>query len=389
MSQSRSNQKSFVSVAKFSLFAILGIAVTREMLYFFSPEVAALNPIDFALFAVSLPYLLFCLMRGDKYIKRLSIALVATTLSVGIFGQLELDNSFYIESVLKFLFPVLLVLVSVGFQIPLSGYQLRAVYVFVFLFAAAGEIRIFGSQSSVTITEVRHSTAYLLIGVAITIWVSPLRMSIKALCLPLLVLPLLFINVATAAIALGVFFMLEAANKLNINKLSKFMLVAAVIIGIIFTRVDLLTIKAGEFGLVGSGRVAAWQDGFASFMNHGLYVQIFGQGSGSSYQYWGVWWWAQKDIHSDFLRVLIENGLLVFLVLIVGFLGAYWRLQKSKPQLASIFVSAIATSIISNGVFGRPYACVLWALAFVVAGLTNGLLVSNSKSEVLKLPTSN
>lgn len=375
-------------LAQISLICMLLIASVREVLYFFAPEAASLNPIDYVLFVVAMPYIGIVFRRSNQFTKRFSFALVASFVVFGVIAQLQLGNTFSFENMLKVLFPLLLVIVTAGYTLRLSPSQKRTIVFVIFVFIFAGELRIFGSQGAVTITEVRHSTAYLLIGVAIVIWVSNIRTSAKLILLPALLFPLAFINVATAAIALGVFFTLELAARLRLSSFSKTALVTVIVVLVVFTRVDLSTIKSNEFGLLGSGRVAAWQDGISSFLSHGIYDQLVGQGSGSSYQFWGVWWWAQKDIHSDFLRILIENGLVVFGVLVIGFVMMNTKLQRTFPVASSIFVSAAATSIISNGVLGRPYATILWVLALVVAGQKIQTESSESKSvEVSELPT--
>ena len=356
-----------VQISRSSLLAIILVAAIRELLYVLAPESSSLNPVDYLLFAVSLPYLFIAYSYGKAYSRRIVLLLLSISLVVAALGQIQLGHSLDFTTYIKFTFPVTILVLSAGYLLPLRESHIRTIYGLLFLLALAGEIRVFGSQSNVNITEVRHSTAYLLIGVAIVVSVSRISKVPKVLSVAVLIIPLAFINVATAVIALGVFFILELSIFWRLNVAARALLGASVIISVVFTRVDLLNLKAQDLGLLGSGRIAAWEDGINSFFRHGFYDQLLGQGSGSSYQFWGVWWWSQKDIHSDFLRVLIEYGVIVFLVTLAGFLLLYVRLLKIEPTSSSVLASAIAASLISNGVLGRPYAAVLWALAIVVS----------------------
>ena len=166
-------------LAQISLILVLLIASVREVLYFFAPEAASLNPIDYVLLVVAMPYIGIVFRRSNQFTKRFSLSLVASFVVFGVIAQLQLGNAFSFENMLKVLFPLLLVTVTAGYTLRLSSSQKRIIAFIVFVFIFAGELRIFGPQGAVTITEVRHSTAYLLIGVSIVIWVSNIRTGAK------------------------------------------------------------------------------------------------------------------------------------------------------------------------------------------------------------------
>jgi hypothetical protein len=353
-------------MAQWSFVLMVAIASTRELLYYFAPDAELLNPVDYALFLISIPYLLLAFRLSPRSVKIIIFILSFLGVVVTALGQIQLGNNLDNTNAIKTLFPIVLIILGLFSDMKLSRLQLRLTYLLLVLLAISGELRIFGGSTAVSITEVRHSTAYLLIGVAICVWVSKLRLAQKVFVEAVLIVPLFLINVATAIIGFGIFVLLEVANRLNWGTAIRASLFGLIVLAVLYSRVDVSNIKVSEIGLLGSGRVAAWEDGLSSFASHGFYSQIFGQGSGSSFRYWGVWWWAQKDIHSDFLRILIENGLLVLSTLVVSVFYLVVKFGKVQPRTVAILLSAISTSIISNGVLGRPYATVLWALAGVI-----------------------
>jgi hypothetical protein len=357
--------------AQFWLLCILIVSVTRETLYFFASDVVYLNPIDYLLFAVASPYLLVVFRRSDSYTKFMVLVLLGLTVMGGQIGHWQAGNLFIADNIAKFLFPIILIMVTASHQIKLNAFQIKATVVIVSIFALSGILRVFAPQSNTSLTEFRHSTAYLIAGVTLIIWVSQLKFSTKLMISPFLVFPLLLLDVATATISLGIFISLEVSNKWKAGRLLSLALGLTVVFFVVSTRTDLFNLDSDGLGLLGSGRVAAWQDGISNFLSHGAFEQLFGQGSGSSFQFWGVWWWSEKDIHSDFLRVLIENGLIVFIVLLVTLYGVNRRLQNRNSTASSVLLSAIVTSVISNGVFGRPYASILWVFALIIAGQTS------------------
>ncbi len=358
-----------------SAVLVVFLTVIRESTYLFAPESASVGVIDYFLFAASIPLITFGFRTSEKWVRMFLIFLVVFTFLSGLLSQTELGNRLDFVNSVKVLFPTVILVLSLTSKARLNNRQLRFAYVAIALLALIALFRTFGNAASNFVTESRHSTAYLIIGIILIVLSLKIRMVTRfTLLIPLLV-PLLVLNVATGIIGLLVFFSLQLANYFKLGPAIRvFLLAAAIFVGV-FSRVDIFSVRSSEVGLLGSGRLAAWNDGLRSVLNQDFYTQIFGQGSGSSFQFWGVWWWAQKDIHSDFIRFLIENGLIVFVILATGFIFLYSRLQNNNQVGASLLASALLTAAISNGVLGRPYAAVLWALAAIVA---KGVYTENS-----------
>jgi len=358
-----------------SAVLVVFLTVIRESMYLFAPEVASVGVIDYFLFAASIPLIAFGFRTSENWVRMFLIYLVVFTFLSGLLSQTELGNRLDFVNSVKALFPIVILVFSLTSKARLSLRQLKFVYVEIVLLILIALFRTFGNAASNSVTESRHSTAYLIIGIILVVLSLKIRLVTKFTSLILLLVPLFVLNVATGIIGLLVFLSLELANYFKLGAAVRvFLLAVAICVGV-FSRVDLLNVRSSEVGLLGSGRLAAWNDGLRSVLNQDFNTQIFGQGSGSSFQFWGVWWWAQKDIHSDFFRFLIENGLIVFVILAAGSIFLYVRFQNNNQVGASLLASALVTAAISNGVLGRPYAAVLWALAAIVA---KGIYTENS-----------
>jgi len=373
--------------ASVSLLLMIFVSVIREGAYIFAPDPESLNPVDFLLFAVSIPVLTFGFRSSGKMPRAFIFSLVFFTFTTGFLGQSQLDNKLDLLGYVKELFPIIILILGLTSKLRLNQSQLKLLYLFICMLAAIAFWRTIGNSNAISVVESRHSTAYLLIGLILVVLSLGWRFVYKLTCVIFLMIPLLLLNVATGTIGLLVFLSLELANHYKLGVTVRVFVVASGVFAGIFSRVDLFQVRSSEVGLLGSGRVAAWTDGLKSFWQHDFYTQIFGQGSGSSFQFWGVWWWAQKDIHSDFLRVLIESGLLVFIILSACCLALYLGLQKINHVGASLLASAVVTGLISNGVLGRPYAAVLWSLAAIVARQSHVSKTSVTGDGVFEQPT--
>lgn len=92
---------------------------------------------------------------------------------------------------------------------------------------------------------------------------------------------------------------------------------------------------------------------------------LVGTGPGSEVLPSNVWWWEAKNSHNDFIDLAIQIGL-VGLILIVLLVTVTLR-GLDQVQLA-LFLTFVASSLISNGLFTRPFVAVLFlAVALVPA----------------------
>jgi len=353
--------------ATYSLIAMLCIALVRETSYYFSQETVNLNPIDYIFFVVALPFLAFGFLKSPKWVRTALITLCLFALFSGIISQYQLEREFDPSATVKVLFPIVILLVGMNSGLNLGSLQLILLGFSTLLLAVVAAVRIFGINTALQITEIRHSTAYLILGLILILFASRFRMWIKITFFVFLLSFLVQVNVATALIGLLTFLSFQLASSLKLGVIARISMLGLGATLVVLTRVDIFRVSSGEVGLLGSGRVAAWESGLESFAKHDFYAQLFGQGAGSSFQFWGVWWWAQKDIHSDFLRILIENGFLVFMIVVACFSIGFYRAKTLSNVTSSLLASALITSLISNGVLGRPYAALLWVLAAVLA----------------------
>lgn len=124
---------------------------------------------------------------------------------------------------------------------------------------------------------------------------------------------------------------------------------------------------------ISSGRIDNYISRIEIIQNRTILEFLVGNGPGSDFIYTDIWWWEEKDSHSDWLQFFWEGGFLATL----GF--AYYLITILKINTRSLFpiiFSLSISSLISNAVFARPNASFIYFLSIS--------LILNVKHSTLK-----
>lgn len=112
-------------------------------------------------------------------------------------------------------------------------------------------------------------------------------------------------------------------------------------------------------GAVGSGRLDSWYGRLVEFADRDFATMLLGQGPYSDYQISDLWYWAEKNAHSDLITILMEFGLFGFAAILWLGLATYRRASGlAQVALLAITVGAVA----SNTFIDRPAVAVSWGL---------------------------
>lgn len=280
---------------------------------------------------------------------------------------------------LRWLAPFLLAVASVGLPSErlLRPLGVAAIAVTIFAlatWAVAGFVSIGNLIRPVPFTggeEGAHSSAYLVAIAYMSLDVCRRNGSFRnsvSVCFQLATIALLAAyQVATAILMVATYIALSAYRAFD-RRLSfpRLVFLALATLSIVVAH-ELLT--AGSItevtGAAGSGRLAAWQLRIEVLSNRELPQLLFGTGAGSDSFYTSLWWWEQKDAHSDLLTLVVEFGLFTWLCTAALVASIY---RKLKGPAAAILVAAIVGSTVSNALLSRPiHALVFWLLVSAAA----------------------
>jgi hypothetical protein len=117
-----------------------------------------------------------------------------------------------------------------------------------------------------------------------------------------------------------------------------------------------------------SGRLATWDQRLGFVSERDLGQLVFGAGTGSDSYYSPVWLDAPKDSHEDLITLLLENGVVGYLLLVCCAAAIFVR---AGPDARPLAVGFIAASVISNGLWARPMIWVLFWFAVAIASTTH------------------
>lgn len=118
-----------------------------------------------------------------------------------------------------------------------------------------------------------------------------------------------------------------------------------------------------NFDLLTSGRLSMYVDKYDQLMANNGIQWILGNGFGSDLIETDIWWWEAKGAHSDLITMLVEGGL-IYLFLFFWVVTRLWR--EGGGQMKSMLLAVLVTTAVSNGVFVRPVAGYLLAIALVL-----------------------
>lgn len=129
-----------------------------------------------------------------------------------------------------------------------------------------------------------------------------------------------------------------------------------------------------------SGRTLMYQQKINQLRGFNLVDWAIGKGAGADLIQTDVWWWAKKGAHSDFITVLVENGLIYFALMILSYLMLLILIKRINLIFAALVFSSFFSSIISNGMAFRPHANYIFyfVLAYIYVDIIN-----NSKNREL------
>lgn len=144
--------------------------------------------------------------------------------------------------------------------------------------------------------------------------------------------------------------------------------IVAVFLGgfILVGLLTVLTLDGGALSNISSGRLANYMERLELINQRPLLQILFGSGPGSDLLQTSVWWWDQKDSHSDLLKYFWEAGLLGFSALMLVFAVLVGHDKRLLPVIGAI----LAASAISNAVLVRPNAAFIF-FAMIAYGLSS------------------
>lgn len=216
-----------------------------------------------------------------------------------------------------------------------------------------------------------HQSAYTLLMAAVAAYflgvgkLIPFRL---ALALTLYAVGMIFFGwgVRTAMVSWVVFAVLE-----NFRSDFKKWFAAYVFltIGVLVMFVTFLLFGAGGFDYeqlvhFSSGRLDMWGLKLGMFSDSTLLEMLFGHGAGSDIVKSDIWWWAAKDSHNDYLRILTENGIFG-LTIAVSFLLSIYMAFRQRIFILPLIAMFTATGLFSNGLFFRPVPAQVFMLAII------------------------
>jgi hypothetical protein len=105
-----------------------------------------------------------------------------------------------------------------------------------------------------------------------------------------------------------------------------------------------------------SGRLANYAQRLSLLGERSLAALLVGTGPGTDLLRTDIWWWDEKDSHSDLLRLLWEGGIVGLLAVL-----AFWGLVllREGRALLPLVLALLVSSAISNAFLTRPNAAFL------------------------------
>lgn len=144
--------------------------------------------------------------------------------------------------------------------------------------------------------------------------------------------------------------------------------VLAVVGGVLFRNANSVAgadIDSLGVGAIGSGRLDSWVGRLVEFVERDPATQLFGLGPYSDYQISGLWYWAEKNAHSDIVTILMEFGVLGLGAILFLWISTYRR-TSGLTQVALLAIALGAAS--SNTFIDRPAVAVAWGFALYACG---------------------
>lgn len=115
-------------------------------------------------------------------------------------------------------------------------------------------------------------------------------------------------------------------------------------------------------GRAGNGRVDAWMFRYHLLKERSTAGLFLGSGPNTDRFRTNLWWWDEKDSHSDVIRIAVEYGL-VGVALALLWVWVIYRISSGAAR--AVVIASTAAAFVSNAFWERPiHAVLLW---YVVA----------------------
>lgn len=128
----------------------------------------------------------------------------------------------------------------------------------------------------------------------------------------------------------------------------------------------LMVFGLGGFDLTtfSSGRTSVYVERLQLIAQRPWPEILFGTGVGSDSLRSATWWWEEKDSHNDFLRIVVEQGVICVVAVAAILIGSARRLTDTV-QFA-VFAALVSGSLLSNGLLDRPLLAVLFVSTLAI-----------------------
>lgn len=235
--------------------------------------------------------------------------------------------------------------------------------------ATGGEFTYAGTIRTMPFWSGPTNSSYLLAALILIVSLSPVKRFLKLLWVGAGMAILAGYGVVTAILMVALFFAGWYFIYRGWKRVWLYVLGAvAVVAGILFRNANSVRgadIESLGVGAVGSGRLDSWLGRLADFADRDLTAMMFGLGPYSDYQVSDLWYWEEKNAHSDLVTILMEFGLVGFIVLLTLGVTTY----KRSSGLSQVCMLAVALGAMASNTFiDRPSVAIGWGFVLYACG---------------------
>lgn len=238
-----------------------------------------------------------------------------------------------------------------------------------YIAATGGEFAYAGTVRTTPFWSGPTNSSCLVAALIVVVSLSPVKRYLRLLSVGVGITVLGGYGVVTPMLMVALFFAGWYFLHRGWNRMWLFILGAvAVLAGVLFRNANSVQgadIQSLGLGAVGSGRLDSWLGRFADFADRDVASMMLGFGPFSDYQVSELWFWEEKNAHSDLVTVLMEFGLVGFTAFLVLGVVTYRR----SSDLGQIAMLAIALGAMASNTFiDRPSVAVGWGFVLYACG---------------------
>lgn len=229
--------------------------------------------------------------------------------------------------------------------------------------ATAGEYLYAGTVRATPFWAGPANTSYLVSALIIIISLSPLKRVYKLIWVSSGIFILVGFGVVTPVLMVALFFAGWYFLHRGWRRVWLYIVgSAAVLTGIYFRNSN--SVEGGDIatlgvGAVGSGRLDAWTGRLTSFAERDPASMLLGLGPRSDYQTSSLWFWEEKNAHSDLITILMEFGIIGFLAFLILGITAY----RGATNLGQVAILSVALGAMASNTFiDRPAVAIFWGV---------------------------